>query len=110
VPPIEDADPLDAGLAKAHTGEHARDAAAHDHGVDVVGDGLSGSDRGERVVAEPGEVLVPGQVADVGSAGDEPLVPLGQVLGVHGVGVEIRHRRKTSRGGRYLTLVSVRHG
>ena len=42
----------------------------------------------ERVLAVPGEVLVARQVPDVGAAGDQPLVALGQVLGVDGLGVE----------------------
>ena len=69
-------------------GEDAGDAAADDHHVDVVDDRLALGVRGEGVVAVAGEVLVAGQIADVGAAGDQPLVALGQVLGVHGFGVE----------------------
>jgi hypothetical protein len=88
---IDDADPLDPRLAQVGAGDDPRDPPAHDHHVDLVGDGVALSHRGERVVPEPSEVLVAGQVPDVGAAGDQPLVPLGQVLLADGIWVEGRH-------------------
>ena len=84
---VDDADPLDAGLAELGAGEDPGDPPAHDHDVDLVGDRVALDDRRERVVAVAGEVLVGPQVADVGAAGDQPLVALGQVLGADGLGV-----------------------
>ena len=81
------------GLAQLGAGEQPGDPAADDHDVDVVGDRVALGARRERVVAVAGEVLVARQVADVGAAGDEPLVALGQVLGVDGLGVVARRLR-----------------
>jgi hypothetical protein len=44
---VDDADPLDAGLAQLGAGEDPGDPAAHDHHVDLVGHGLALGDRGE---------------------------------------------------------------
>ena len=84
---VDDADPLDPGLAELGAGEDPGDPPAHDHDVDVVGDRLALGDRGERVVAVVGEVLVGPQVPDLGAAGDQPLVALGEVLGADGLGI-----------------------
>ncbi len=89
---VDDADPLDAGLAEVGAGEDAGDPPAHDHDIDVVGDRVALDDRRERVVTVAGEVLVGPQVADVGPAGDQPLVALGEVLGADGLGVVARGR------------------
>jgi hypothetical protein len=87
---VDDADPLDAGLAQLGPGEHAGDAPADDDDVDLVGDGIARGDGGERVVAVAGEVLVARQVPDLGPAGHEALVALGQVLGPHDLRVVLR--------------------
>ncbi len=63
--------------------------AAEDDDVDLVDDGITLGGRREGVVAVLGEVLVVAQVADVGPAGDQPLVALGQVLGPDGLGVVV---------------------
>ena len=84
---VDDADPLDAGLAELGAGEHPGDPPAHDHDVDLVDDRVALDERRERVVTVAGEVLVGPQVADVGAAGDQPLVAFGEVLGTDGFGV-----------------------
>ena len=89
---VDDADPLDPGLAELGAGQDPGDPPAHDHDVDLVGDRVALDERGERVVAVAGEVLVGPQVADLGAAGDQPLVALGQVLGADGLGVVARRR------------------
>jgi hypothetical protein len=84
---VDDADALDAGLAQLGAGDEPRDPAPHDHDVDVLDHRVPVGHRGERIVPEPGEVLVARQVADGGPAGDQAPVPLGEVLGVDDVGV-----------------------
>ena len=94
---VDDADPLDAGLAEVGAGEDPGDPPAHDHDIDLVGDRVALDDRCERVVAVAGEVLVGLQVADVGAAGDQPLVALGEVLGADGLGVVGRGSARSRR-------------
>ena len=77
-------------LRRLGAGQDPGDPPAHDHHVDLVGDRVALDERRERVVAVAGEVLVGPQVADVGPAGDQPLVPLGEVLGPDGLGVVAR--------------------
>ncbi len=88
---VDDADPLDARLAELHPGKDSGDPPAHDHDIDVVGNRVALDDRCEGVVTVAGEVLVGLQVADVGAAGDQPLVALGEVLGADGFGVVPGH-------------------
>jgi len=103
---VDYADSLDAGLTEAGTGEDPGDPPAHDHNIDVAGDRVALDERCERVVTVAGEVLVGPQVADVGAAGDEPLVALGEVLGADGLGVVAgssagsRRRSPSQRRGR----------
>ena len=99
---VDDADPLDAGLAEVGAGQDPGDPPAHDHDIDLVGDRVALDDRGERVVAVAGEVLVGPQVADVGAAGDQPLVALGEVLGADGLGVVGRAPARSRRRSRSL--------
>ena len=84
---IDDADPLDAGLAEVGARQHPGDAAADDQDVDLVVDRVAVASWRERVVAVPGEVGVVLQVTDLGPAFDQPVVAFGQVLGVDGLGV-----------------------
>ena len=44
---VDDADPLDAGLAEVGAGQDPGDPPAHDHDVDVVGDRVALDDRRE---------------------------------------------------------------
>ena len=84
---VDDADPLDAGLAELGAGEDPGDPPAHDDDIDLVGDRVALDKRRERIVAVAGEMLVGPQVADVGAAGDQPLVSLGEIFGADGLGV-----------------------
>ncbi len=86
---VEDADPLDAGLAQLSASEDPRDAAAYDHCVDVIGDGRAPTHGREGVLAERGEGLVARQIANVSAPGDQALVALGPVLGVDDLGIEV---------------------
>ena len=67
---------------------HAGDPAADDHDVDIVGDrvplGVTGVKGSSRYRAKCSSRL---EVPDVGAAGHEPLVALGQVLRLDGLGV-----------------------
>ena len=83
---VDDADPLEAGLAELGAGKDPGDPPAHDHHVDVIGERVALDGRCERIVAVAGEVLVGLQIADTGTARDQPLVPLGEVLGTDRVG------------------------
>jgi hypothetical protein len=87
---VDEPDPLDPRLAEVGAGRDARDPRADDHDVDLLGHRLPLDPRGERVGRVVAEVLVGGQVADVGPAREEPLVALGQVLRPDGLGVERR--------------------
>ncbi len=87
---VHDADPLDAGLTEIGGSQDAGDPPTHDHHVDLVGDRVALDYRRERVLAVAGEVPVGPEVADVGAAGDKPLVPFGEVLGPHGLGIVTR--------------------
>jgi hypothetical protein len=84
---VDDPYALHAGLAQVGAGQHPGDAAAHDDDVDLLDDRLALDPGREGVRPEASEVLVAGEVADVGPTGYEPLVPLGQVLGVDGLEV-----------------------
>ena len=94
---VHDADPLDAGLAEAGTGEQPRDPPADDHGIDLVDRGVPLDQRCERVLTVPGEVLIGLEVADAGAVGNQSLVALGQVLGADGLGVVAFVRRMEPR-------------
>ncbi len=87
---IDDADPLDAGLAEVGARQHPGDAAADDQDVDFVVDRVAVGPWCERVVAVPREVGVVLQVTDLGPAFDQPAVAFGQVLGADGLLVETR--------------------
>ena len=89
---VDDADPLNAGLAELSAGEDAGDPPAHDHDIDVVDDRLALDERRERVVTVAGEMFVRPQVPDVCTAGYESLVALKQVLGADDLGVVGRVR------------------
>ena len=73
---VDDADPFDARLAQAGSGEDPGDTPAHDHHIDVVGDRVAVHDRGEGIVTVAGETLVVAQVTDRRSTGHQPLVAL----------------------------------
>ena len=89
---VDDADPLDAGLAEAGAGQDPGDSPAHHHHIDVVGDRVALDERRERVVPVAGEVLVDLQVPDIGPVGNQPLVALGEVFGPHRLRVVARRR------------------
>ena len=84
---VDDADLLDTGLAQVGPDGHAGDTAADDDHIDLLAHRRPVDDGRERVVAIAGEVLVVAEVPDVGPAGHQPAVALGQVLGPHGLGV-----------------------
>ncbi len=94
---VDDADPLEAGLAELDAGEDPGNPPAHDHDIDVVGDRVALDERCEWVVTVAGEMIVGLQVADAGAAGDQPFVALGEVLGSDGLGVVVRGRTMGSR-------------
>ena len=93
---VDDADPPEAGLAELGAGQHPGDAPTHDHHVDFVDDRVAVDHRCERVTPVAGEALVGPQIADGGAVGDQPLVPLGQVLGADGLWVVALRRRGDS--------------
>src|ERR1700684_995599 len=72
---VDDADPLDAGLAELGPDRDSGDPSAHDHDIDLVDHGSALGDRRERIVTVTGEVLVGLQVADLGAGGGQTLVP-----------------------------------
>ncbi len=104
---VDDADPLDAGLAELRAGEDSGDPPAHDDDIDVVDDGIALDVRREGVVAVAGEVLVRSQVADVRTAGYQSLVALEQVLGADGLRVVVRVRRVGTRHATTLGQVLI---
>ena len=55
---VDDADPLNAGLAEPSAGEDAGDPPADDHDIDVVDDRFALDERRERVRTVAGEVFV----------------------------------------------------
>ena len=71
---------------RAH--QHTRNASAEDHDVHLVDDRPPLDERCKRVFPVVPEALVVVQVPDVGPALDQPFVPLGQVFGVDGLGIE----------------------
>ncbi len=95
---VDDADPLDTGLAEIGAGEGPGDPTADDDHVDLVSDRSPLDVRRERVVPVLGEMRIAVQVAYVRPAFDQPLVPLGEILGVD--------RLRVEAGG----LVGWRHG
>ena len=87
---LDDADILDPGLAQTRRGQEAAEAAADDHHVDRVGEGLAGEAgvdvRIVDIVAEVGgdlDVLVIG-------LGAQPPVALVAVLLAQGIGIEVK--------------------
>ena len=102
---IDDADPLETGLAELGPGQDTGDPPTDDHDVNLVHDGVALDDRCERVITVVGEMLVGPQVADFGPTGDQAPVALGEVLGPDRLGVEDGgslgcRRRFLSEGGR----------
>jgi hypothetical protein len=87
---VDDADPLDAGLAEVGARQHPGDAAPDDQDVDLVVDRVAFGPRRERVVAISREVGVVLKVTDLRPAFDQPAIALGQVLGADGLLVETR--------------------
>ncbi len=85
---IDDADPLHPPLSKLHSDQHARNPSAEDDDVHFVADRRTLDEGRKWVVPESPEDVVVIQVPDVGPALDQPLVPLGQVFGGDGLGVE----------------------
>ena len=85
---VDDADPLDPALTEIGAREDPGDPTADDDDVDLVVDRSPLDVRRERVVSVLSEPRVEVQVADVGPAFDQPLVPFREVLGVDGLGVE----------------------